>query len=162
VLATAAALVASTAASWAAARLAEEPFGGLLVVPNAIGAWLVPWLQTAAADAYAHFYVDATVGGIAIALVVGAAVGALFSSVLDRLPQDHPVVWGALGGLMIWAFTWWRVLPALDPALVSMVERSVWLIFCLAYGHVLGVWVSGERVAGRALPELGPVSAQGG
>lgn len=122
--------------------------GGSPLVPlNAIGAWVVRWLQQAAGDAFTHFYVDATLGGIGIALAVGGALGALFASLLSRLPQDHPVGWGLMAGLVLWVLTWWRVLPALDPAFVGQVERDAWLVACLAYGGLIGAWVHGDRWA---------------
>ncbi len=122
--------------------------GGSTLVPlNAIGAWLVRWLQQAGPDAFTHFYADATLSGVAIAVVVGGTVGALFASLLDRLPQDHPVGWGLMAGLVLWVVTWWRVLPALDPAFVAHLEREAWLVACLTYGGLLGAWVHGDRWA---------------
>jgi hypothetical protein len=116
---------------------------------NAIGAWLVRWLQGAAPDAFTHFYSDATVGGVLIALAVGAVVGSLFASLLNRLPNDHPLGWGLVVGGVLWVSTWWRVLPALDPAFVTHVEREAWLVGCLVYAGFLGYWIQGDRWASR-------------
>jgi hypothetical protein len=133
--------VYTSAVAWSESQTLPGPWMAL----NAVGAWLVRWLQFAAPDAYEHFYLDATLGGLVIGLAVGAVVGALFAGVLERLPQDHPLAWGIVGGLGLWAVTWWRVLPALDPAAVTHLTGGAWLAMSLTYGLLIGLWVSGER-----------------
>jgi hypothetical protein len=145
-------VVAAAASTALLAALHAVRQGSAWVPLNAIGAWAVRWLQPAAPDAFTHVYGDATAGGLAVALVTGAAVGALFASLLERLPRDHPVGWGLLAGISLWAFTWWRALPALDPAFVAHVEREAWLASCVLFGALLGVWIHGDRRV-RAMEE---------
>jgi hypothetical protein len=114
---------------------------------NAIGAWAVRWLQTADRAALALFYADATLLGAAACLTVGATIGAVFAATLDRLPQDHPVAWGVLAALVLWAVTWWRILPALDPRFVQVVRSEHWLAALLVYGLFLGAWIHVDRRA---------------
>jgi hypothetical protein len=113
--------------------------------PNAVGAWLVRWLQTAAPDALDGFYADATLGGLAVAVVAGAVTGAVFGAFLDRLPHDRPLVWGLLLGLLLWALAHHVVAPALDPLLVRLFDWRVLLPAFVAYGAVVGLWVQGGR-----------------
>lgn len=97
-----------------------------VAAPNAFGAWFVRWLQTAAPTALDSFYLDATLGGIALALAVGALLGAVFAGAIDRLPDDHPLAWGLVWGLVIWAAARWLVAPALDPVLLQAFDaRSI-------------------------------------
>jgi hypothetical protein len=129
-----------------AADAARAGFG-VLAAPNAVGAWLVRWLQTAAPGALAAFHVDATLGGALTHVAVGALVGAVFAVVLDRLPEDHPVAWGAMLGLGLWALARWTV-PALDPVLSHVVTGIGLLVAHLAYGVLLGAWVDAGRGLG--------------
>ncbi len=152
--------------------LAAGPLGRQPVAAaNALGAWSVRWLQTAAPQALDDPYADATLGGIGLALVVGALLGAVFAGWLDRLPDDHPLAWGLVWGLGLWAIARWLVLPALDPVLLQAFDsrpiltlpealaqalgpsiaswldiHALWLAW-LAYGLWLGLWVHAGRVA---------------
>lgn len=122
---------------------------------NAVGAWTVRWLQTADAEAIEHFYRDATLAGSAYILVAGAVIGVLFALCLARLPDDHPVAWGAILGVGAWVFVRAWLAPALDPALLRFFDWHVLLPTCLVYGVALGFWVQASRavaalVAGRA------------
>jgi hypothetical protein len=141
-----------------AAALALVPLVGLTVVRggtpttalNAVGAWLVRWLQSADASALDGVYPDATAAGVLVFLLVGALVGALFAALLDRLPEDQPVSWGGLLGLGLWALTRGVIAPALDPVLARAVPSSVLLATDLVFGVLLGAWVYAGRVVRRA------------
>ncbi|RIL08914.1 hypothetical protein DCC79_12570, partial [bacterium] len=113
---------------------------------NALGAAVVRWLQTAAPQALDNVYPDATPGGVAIAVALGAAIGAIFGGMLDRLPEDHPVAWGAVLALATWAVAAWGVVPALDPVAGRVFEPRHLLAAHLAYGMILGSWVHAGRL----------------
>jgi hypothetical protein len=118
---------------------------------NAVGAWFVRWLQTADWAALNNFYADATVGGAAIALLLGALGGAVFGGALERLSDDSPVAWGLVSAAVIWAAARWVVLPALDPALGHSVGALGLAAMCVTYGLVLGFWQrAGRAVRGAA------------
>ncbi|MFQ5459224.1 MAG: hypothetical protein ACE5EL_00360 [Anaerolineae bacterium] len=112
---------------------------------NALGALAVRWLQDAEDGALAHFYADATPGGIVLALGFGALAGALFSGLLDRLPRDHPLPWGLVSGAAAGVVTWWRVLPALDPVVIRTVTATDWILGAVVYGGLVGAWVEARR-----------------
>jgi hypothetical protein len=121
---------------------------------NAVGAWLVRWLQVSDPDSLARFYTDATLGGIALMAIVGALVGAVLAGLLARFPEDQPLAWGAIAGAVLWAVTWWGIGPALSPVLVRTVDWRVLLATCMVYGLVLGWWLRigrrrSETVASR-------------
>lgn len=99
-----------------------------VAAPNAFGAWFVRWLQTAAPSALDSVYLDATLGGGVLALVVGALLGAVFAGAIDRLPDDHPLAWGLVWGLAIWAAARWLVAPALDPVLLQAFDTRPLLL----------------------------------
>lgn len=116
-------------------------------VPNAVGAWLVRWLQTAEPSALDGVYIDATLGGGAVFLFVGALLGALFAALLERLPEDHPLVWGVALGVGLWLLTRWAVAPSLDPILTRAVPSAALLAVDLVFSLLLGGWVqAGRRV----------------
>jgi hypothetical protein len=112
---------------------------------NAVGAWLVRWLQDAAPQALDNFYPDATLGGLIMALVVGASLGALLAGMLVRLPEDQPVAWGGVAGLLSWAAARWSLLPAWDPVLLSAVDERALLAAHLLAGLALGAWLQVGR-----------------
>jgi len=111
-----------------------------VVAPNAVGALAVRWLQTSAPQALDNFYWDATAGGVAIAMIAGAAVGAVFAGALERLPEDHPLAWGGVFGLAAWAALRWAIGPALDPVLTRTFGAWPLLAACLCAGLVIGGW----------------------
>jgi hypothetical protein len=128
-----------------------------VAAPNAFGAWFVRWLQTAAPSALDSFYADATLGGIALALAVGALLGAVFAGAIARLPDDHPLAWGLVWGLMIWAAARWLVLPALDPVLLQAFDARPILLERLPDAVVQAL---NPRVAGWLdIPALLPALA---
>ncbi|MCB9177383.1 MAG: hypothetical protein H6648_09505 [Caldilineae bacterium] len=112
---------------------------------NAIGAWLVRWLQSAAPQAFDNFYADASLGGALIALLAGASFGALLAGLLLRLPEDQPLAWGGLSGLVGWALARWSILPALDPALPQLLGGRALLAAHLLSGLLLGAWLQAGR-----------------
>ena len=137
-----------------AAALVVLSVGGLLAGhravagANAVGAWLVRWLQSAAPDAIEHFYWDATLGGVVVAVAAAGLLGAVFALVLARLPHDHPLAWGVLVAVVAWFALRSAVGPALDPVLVRVFDWRVLLPACMAYGLVVGGWVHlGRRTA---------------
>ncbi len=116
------------------------------VVPaNAIGAWLVRWLQSADPSALENMYADATITGVVSAIVLGAAVGAPLAAWIARYPDDHPVAWGLMAGIGLWALTRWVVAPGLDPILVRPgAAIGGWTLAAahVAYGLFIGAWLN--------------------
>ena len=99
---------------------------GFAAGANAVGAWAVRWLQSAAPQALDNVYPDATIAGIFIALLIGALTGAVLASLLARLPDDHPLAWGLLMGLVLW----WLVPSApSDGSDEASRRRGAWLLF---------------------------------
>lgn len=117
---------------------------------NAVGAWVVRWLQYSAPDALNGFYYDATLGGILLTAGVGALVGAVLGGLLARFPDDQPFVWGAVAGAVLWLLAKAVLAPVLDPVLNRTVDWRVLLVTCLAFGIMLGAWMHyGRRLLGR-------------
>jgi hypothetical protein len=112
---------------------------------NALGAWAVRWLQSAAPQALDNPYPDATLGGIFIVLIVGALFGALLAALLGRLPDDHPMAWGLLLGLVLWWLVLRSLAPALDPVLLTVVDARGLFVAHLVSGGVLGAWLHAAR-----------------
>ncbi len=122
--------------------------------PNAVGAWLVRWLQESAPQALDNPYPDASLGGLAIALLVGASLGGVLAGLLARLPEDQPLAWGGLLGLVSWLVSRWMVLPALNPVLLRAVDGRALLAAHLLAGLMLGIWI---QAAGEPpMPDEGP------
>jgi hypothetical protein len=113
---------------------------------NALGAWAVRWLQVSDPDALQQFYPDATLGGIALTVLVGGLVGAMLAGLLARFPEDQPLAWGAIAGAVLWAAVWWGIGPALSPVLVRAIDWRVMLATCLTYGLMLGWWMRFGRL----------------
>jgi len=130
--------------------------------PNAVGAWFVRWLQSAAPPAMDSFYWDASLGGILLAAGVGALAGAVFAGVVEGLPDDHPVAWGLITGAAAWAATRWLVAPALDPALIEAFDSRALLAAHLAAGLFIGLWVLEGRTLARRLPPAAPAAMPAG
>jgi hypothetical protein len=95
------------------------------------------------------FYWDATLGGGVAFVLVGVLVGALFAGVLDRLPEDHPLLWGALLGLGLWALTHWVIAPSLNPLITRALPDGVLLATDLVFGLALGAWIQAGREVRR-------------
>ena len=133
---------------------------GFAAGANAVGAWAVRWLQSAAPQALDNVYPDATIAGIFIALLIGedatiagifialligALTGAVLASLLARLPDDHPLAWGLLMGLVLWWLVLRSLAPALDPVLLTLVGGRELFLAHLVSGAVLGVWLNAAR-----------------
>lgn len=108
---------------------------------NVMGAWAVRWLQTASPSALDGWYVDAALSGLAAVLGGGALLGAILAAWLVRIPEDHPLAWGILYALGLWAVLHGYVIPALNP--LAEREFSTWVgVGCLVYGWALGSWLN--------------------
>lgn len=114
--------------------------GALAAGPNAIGAWMVRWLQSAAPDAVHRAYWDATVGGIVTSAVAGGVVGALFGATTSRWRAGNLPLVGVAVGLACWSVVRWVVAPALDPLLVRVFDWRALLLAGVAFGALLGFW----------------------
>lgn len=118
------------------------------LAPNAIGASVVWWLQTADGPALDGLYWDATLGGALLFLGWGILLGAFFSGLICRLFSDRPVLWGLVLGFGLWAVTISAVGPSLNPVLIRALPGGVLLVTCLSFGLAMGAWVrSGRQVA---------------
>jgi len=67
------------------------------------------------------------------------------------LPEDHPIVWGAILGATAWLVLRWVVAPALDPVLIRIFGWRPLLATCLAFGVVVGLWVHLSRSVAAGL-----------
>lgn len=108
---------------------------------NALGAYFVPWLQDAAPQALDNFYADASLGGLILALSIGASLGAAFAAFLTHLPEDRPLAWGGVMGVLLWLAGRWSILPALDPLLIEQVDGRALFAGFLLSGLALGAWI---------------------
>lgn len=119
-----------------------------LVPANAVGAWLVRWLQSAAPSALGNFYPDATIGGLLIVGLFGALAGAVLGAILARAPRDGPLLWGAAAGLGLWLLLRWAIVPGLDPVLGAVLGATGMALACIAWGLLVGLWHrAGRRVS---------------
>ena len=149
-LAAAASLAALVALAGSSGRSLARPL-------NVVGAALVRWLQGAAPQALDGVYLDATWGGLALALVSGALVGSLLAMALDRLPEDQPFSWGLLTGLAAAALlngsprSGWGLGPSLNPLLVTEWGWRGLLVAGAVFGAALGGWLHLDRRASRAI-----------
>jgi hypothetical protein len=116
-----------------------------LEAANAVGAWPVRWLQTAAPSSLGQLFLDATLGGPLLAWLVAILAGALVAVALDRLPEGEPLSWGVLIGLGLAALVRWVLAPALDPLLVRTVPTVVILAAGGVFGAVMGGWLAAAR-----------------
>jgi hypothetical protein len=149
-IAAVAALLALVALSGASGRSLVRPL-------NVVGAALVRWLQRSAPQALDKVYLDATIGGLILAMVAGAVAGALLAMALDRLPEDQPLSWGLLTGLVAAALlngsprSGWGLGPSLNPLLVTEWGWRGLLVAGGIFGAVLGVWLHLDRRASRTI-----------
>jgi len=116
-----------------------------VAVANGVGAWFVRWLQTAAPSALDNFYLDATLGGLGIALGLGVVGGAALAGITGRLSEDSPLAWGLAAGFGFWLVAQWALVPALDPVLGRVLPSPGLALACLAYGLTLGWWLRAGR-----------------
>lgn len=131
-----------------ALALAVLALGGVLagraplVAPNVVGATLVRWLQIGQPQAFDNLYPDATLGGLLLAVLFGALVGAPLAAFIVRFPEDHPVAWGLLASAGLWALWRFALGPALNP--VAARELGGWALAAafLTYGLVFGAWMA--------------------
>ena len=133
---------------WAAL---SPPVAEAVAPLNAIGAWLIRWLQTADTAALLVPQVDAVALGIALPLLLGSLIAAAFAGLMDRLPDDHPVAWGVMLSVVLFVLTWWFLIPVLDPVLARVVSAAQWFVAVLAYGLTVGLWTQADREAVSAL-----------
>jgi hypothetical protein len=118
-----------------------------LAVANAVGAWLVRWLQTAAPPALAGFYPDATLGGLALVLAVGALGGALLAGLVLRLDHEGPLAWALVGAVAAWLLLRWA-LGAVDPLLLRVLGSAGLAAGCAAWALVSAAWLAAGRRVG--------------
>lgn len=132
-------------------RLDHEAIRAAALTPvNAVGAWLVRWLQVADPTALHQPYADATLGGVLTAVVLGALGGALVAVAGERFPEDAPLAWCLAASLLAWAAARAALVPALDPLLLRVVDGRLLLAAFAVYGAVLAAWTSAARRAAAA------------
>jgi len=118
---------------------------------NTLGALWVRWLQSAAPQALDNAYLDALLAGIGTAIVAGALLGGLLALGLERLPEDQPISWGLLLGLVLALLlhgsprAGWGLGPALHPLLAAELGWRGLLAAGLVYGGGLGAWLQVAR-----------------
>ncbi len=140
-----------------AASVTHVVLGGeALVASNALGATVVRWLQIGQTQAFDNFYPDATLGGVLLALIAGALVGAPLGALVARFPDDHPAAWGFVCGIALWAITRWVLAPALDPASLRVLGGWPFAAGHLAFGLSTGMWLG--AVSPRRSPATGQLS----
>ncbi len=117
--------------------------GGSPWVPaNALGAWLVRWLQNADPSATVGFYYDATLGGIMLAAGGGAVGGLVWWALLVRWRGLSPLVAALLVAVLRFAAVRWIVAPVLNPLLVSDLPGLARWSGAAQAGPSAGVWSS--------------------
>jgi len=112
---------------------------------NAVGAWLVRWLQVADPTALERPYTDATLAGVATVLVFGALAGAPIAAAGERFPDDAPLAWCTAAAAGLWVIARFAVVPAIDPVLARVVDGRLLLAAHIVFGLVLGAWVASAR-----------------
>lgn len=118
---------------------------------NVLGALWVRWLQSAAPQALENFYLDALLAGLGTTLGAGALLGGILALALARLPEDQPLSWGILSGLLLVLLlhgsgrAGWGLGPALDPLLATELGWRGLLAAGLVYGGLLGAWLQFDR-----------------
>lgn len=114
---------------------------------NAVGAWLVRWLQVADPTALELPYVDALAAGVVTPVILGALAGAVIAAAGERFPDDAPLAWSAVAAVGLWIVARFAVAPALDPVLLRAVDGRALFAAHVAFGLALGAWVSAARSA---------------
>lgn len=125
---------------------------------NAVGAWLVRWLQVADPSALELPYADATLAGVATAMALGALAGAPIAAAGERFPDDAPLAWCTAAAAGLWVVARFAVVPAIDPVLLRAVDGRLLLAAHLVFGLALGAWAATAR---RAAHEMARPAADG-
>lgn len=149
-------VLAASVALVVATLLAVQRGHAPVAVLNGVGAWLVRWLHTAAPQALDNFYLDASVGGVAVALGAGALVGAVAAGAWARATTGSGLGWGLGTAALAWAAARWILLPALDPAMATVLAPAALAVTCLAFGLVLGLWLGALRALDGGAAATGP------
>jgi hypothetical protein len=119
-----------------------------LAVPNAVGAWLVRWLQTAAPSALENFYPDATLGGLLLVVAGGGTAGAFVAAAAGHGPRRSGLALGLAAALLAWALLALAVAPALDAVLGAVLGPWGLAGTAAAWGLGMAWWLGGLRRAG--------------
>ena len=115
--------------------------GHLWLPVNLIGATLVRDLQGASIETLSQFNLAALVVGLSLHAVLSVGLGFIFAVLLPTMPGP-PIVWSLTVGPLLWAIASLISLPAINPIMTQYVDVSSFLVAHVAYGIVLGWWVT--------------------
>jgi hypothetical protein len=80
--------------------------------------------------------------GALLVIAVGTLLGGVFTSVMCGMVATGPGIGiGLVYGFGIWVLLQYFLLPVLDPALVTQINRTAFASASLFFGALLGVWV---------------------
>ena len=115
--------------------------GNLWLPVNLIGATLVRDLQTASLETLAAFSAPALAAGLVIHFTLSIGLGFLFALLLPALPGP-PLLWSLSVGPALWVIAAVITLPLFNPVMAEYVDVPSFFLAHLAYGLILGWWVS--------------------
>jgi hypothetical protein len=133
-----------------------------MIISAAIGQgfWAPPRhiasVLTRGADVASGFSLGPVVVGLMGHMINSVILTALFAVVVWKITR-HPATLAALGmmwGAAVFAFMWWGVAPAIDPA-IGLLNPVGFLVTHLIFGMVAGLGVAwARRRVDRVSPEL--------
>ena len=114
---------------------------GIWLPVNLIGATLVRDLQGASLETLSQFNATALIAGLVLHGSLSIGLGFLFAVLLPTMPGP-PMFWSLTVGPLLWMMASVLTLPLLNPVMEKYVEVSSFLIAHIAYGLVLGGYVT--------------------
>ena len=115
--------------------------GSVWLPVNLIGAALIRDLQGASLETLSQFNFAALIAGLALHAALSVGLGLVFALLLPTMPGP-PIVWSLTVGPLLWALASLITLPIVDPVMDQYVDKPSFFVAHLAYGLVLGWWVS--------------------
>ncbi len=114
---------------------------GVWLPVNLIGATLVRDLQGASIEVLKQFNFAALIVGLLMHAALSVGLGFVFALLLPTMPGP-PLIWSLTVGPLLWSIASLLILPAINPIMAEQVEVSSFFLAHLAYGLVLGWYVT--------------------